>query len=74
MKFQNILGAGLLIGGGGADVAQASSQEAAKNAIESVAERTKATVLEQVDKQAAKLRECGTEPSCTRDKLVFRRE
>lgn len=72
MKLQNILGAGLLIGGG-ADIAQAS-QEAAKNAIEGVAERTKATVLEQVDKQAAKLRECGTEPSCTRDKLVFRRE
>ncbi|RMZ15510.1 hypothetical protein D0860_01635 [Hortaea werneckii] len=72
MKLQNILGASLLIGGG-ADVAQAS-QEAAKDAIESVAERTKAAVLEQVDNQAAKRRECGTEPSCTRDKLVFRRE
>ncbi|KAI6790804.1 Di-copper centre-containing protein [Hortaea werneckii] len=72
MKFQNILGAGLLVGGS-ANVAQAS-QEAAKDAIESVAERTKATVLEQVDNQAAKLRECGTEPSCTREKLVFRRE
>lgn len=72
MKLQNILGAGLLVGGG-ADVAQAS-QEAAKDAIEGVAERTKATVLEQVDNQASKLRECGIEPSCTRDKLVFRRE
>lgn len=72
MKLQNILGAGLLVSGG-ADVAQAS-QESAKDAIESVAERTKAIVLEQVDNQAAKLRECGTEPSCTRDNLVFRRE
>lgn len=72
MKLQNILGAGLLVGGG-ADVAKAS-QDAGKDAIESVAERTKATVLEQIDSQAAKLRECGTEPSCTRDKLVFRRE
>lgn len=62
----------LAISSASARVITREDSDAAK--VHNITEGLKARVLDHVDAQAAKTRACGKEPSCTRDKLVFRKE